>query len=329
MISNKFTNIKSIVYRIIDIIFIPTTWIYALFFKTMRKRNFKSLPLSKRVLLSIGVFPINDHYYEPLFNPKYLRFSLRENRNLPGIDFNIEEQLELLRKFIFNDELLKFPIENENNKIEFCYNDGPFKSGDAEFLYNIVRHFKPKKIIEIGSGHSTLMTENALKQNHKDDSNYNCEHICIEPFENAWLEQLNVKVIREIVEKTDLSIYKSLNAGDILFIDSTHMVRPQGDVLFEYLEILPVLNSGVVIHIHDIFTPKDYLDEWINEPRFWNEQYLLEAFLSHNKDFRIIGATNYLLHNYYSEFSDKCPVLKMQKENGEDREPGSFWIIKN
>lgn len=192
----------------------------------------------------------------------------------------------------------------------------------------MVRHFKPKRIIEVGSGHSTLMTENAIHQNRKDDSNYNCEHICIEPFENDWLEQLDIKVVREMVETTDLSIYKSLNAGDILFIDSTHMIRPQGDVLFEYLEILPTLNPGVVVHIHDIFTPKDYLDEWIDEPRFWNEQYLLEAFLSNNQDFKMIGAANFLMHNYYNEFAETCPVLKEQKQQGIEREPGSFWMVR-
>ena len=73
--------------------------------------------------------------------------------------------------------------------------------------------------------------------------------------------------------------------NDILFIDSSHIIRPQGDVLFEYLEILPILNPGVVVHIHDIFSPKDYLDNWIiNDHLFWNEQYLLEAFLSFNNN---------------------------------------------
>ena len=106
------------------------------------------------------------------------------------------------------------------------------------------------------------------------------------------------------------------------------MIRPQGDVLFEYLELLPTLNSGVIIHIHDIFTPKDYLDEWLEASFFWNEQYLLEAFLTNNKNFRIIGATNYLMHKYYDYFSAKCPILKKQKKEGIKREPGSFWMIK-
>ena len=95
-------------------------------------------------------------------------------------------------------------------------------------------------------------------------------------------------------------------------------------LLFEYLEIaLPVLKPGVIVHIHDIFTPKDYLDDWIyKQHRLWNEQYLLEAFLTFNNKFKIIGATNYLSHNYRDEFSAKCPIFASQR----GREPGAFWL---
>ena len=188
----------------------------------------------------------------------------------------------------------------------------------------MIRLFKPKRIIEIGSGSSTLMAKNAIYKNKSESNDYICEHICIEPYEQPWLNHIGVKVIRKKVETIELNFFSSLKKNDILFIDSSHIIRPQGDVLFEYLEILPSLNEGVIVHIHDIFTPKDYLDEWFSE-YFWNEQYLLEAFLSFNKDFRIIGATNYLSHKYNVQFSEKCPVYKMQV----GREPGSFWIIKN
>ena len=93
----------------------------------------------------------------------------------------------------------------------------------------------------------------------------------------------------------------------------------------KYLELLPTLNSGVLVHVHDIFTPKDYLDEWVfNKHLLWNEQYLLEAFLIFNSEFRIIGSLNYLSHNFTEEFSEKCPVFAKQ----DDREPGAFWMIK-
>jgi hypothetical protein len=101
---------------------------------------------------------------------------------------------------------------------------------------------------------------------------------------------------------------------------------PQGDVLFEYLEALPMLKPGVFVHIHDIFTPRDYLQEWIvNETKLWNEQYLLEAFLSFNREFRIIGAVNFLTHHHPAVLAERFPILEMEIGH---REPGSFWIVR-
>ncbi len=321
-IKKIYDGILGFFFQVLDIILLPLTILYAFFFKASRKRVFKNLPLTKAMLLKIGVYPIRDHYYEPLFNPKHLKRSLRDDRDLPGIDFNIPTQLGILEKFNYNEELVKFPFEKVDNKIQYCYNHGPFGPGDSEYLYNLIRLFKPGKIIEIGCGSSTLMAINALRKNKEEDPNYLCEHTCIEPFEHQWLKECNVNVVRSLVENTDKQIFKTLEKNDILFIDSSHIIRPQGDVLFEYLEILPILNSGVLVHVHDIFTPKDYLDAWVNKAQLWNEQYLLEAFLSNNKDFEIIGATNFLMHHYYEQFSAKCPVLKTTGEY----EPGSFWM---
>ena len=98
----------------------------------------------------------------------------------------------------------------------------------------------------------------------------------------GWLNDVSgIEVLRQRVEQMDKQLFLELEENDILFIDSSHMIRPQGDVLCEYLEILPTLRPGVLVHIHDIFTPRDYPDEWlIDEVKLWNEQYLLEAFLS-------------------------------------------------
>ena len=112
------------------------------------------------------------------------------------------------------------------------------------------------------------------------------------------------QVIRQPVETVDKTIFTCLESNDILFIDSSHIIRPQGDVLCEYLQILPVLQPGVLVHVHDIFTPKDYLDEWLREQGlFWNEQYLLEAFLSGNTDYEIIAALNFLKHHHWDRIS--------------------------
>lgn len=136
--------------------------------------------------------------------------------------------------------------------------------------------------------------------------------------------------MRKKVEEIPLNIFKQLDENDILFIDSSHVIRPQGDVLYEILEILPILNSGVLIHFHDICTTKDYFDEYIYNSTypFWNEQYILEAFLYFNRKFKILLSTNYLFHHYYNALISKCPILELDREENPLRETGSFWIKK-
>ena len=140
--------------------------------------------------------------------------------------------------------------------LSFYLKNGAFESGDAEYWYQIIRTIKPARIFEVGSGHSTLMAINAINKNHEEDSTYRCKHVCIEPYEMPWLESSDVSVIRKKVEEVELSFFSQLQEGDILFIDSSHIIRPQGDVLFECLELLPSLNTGVVVHVHDIFPLK-------------------------------------------------------------------------
>lgn len=98
----------------------------------------------------------------------------------------------------------------------------------------------------------------ALQKNSEEQSGYQCRHVCIEPYEMPWMEQSGVEVIRARVETVDQTVFRELEAGDILFIDSSHMIRPQGDVLCEFLELLPILRKGVIVHVHDVFTPRDY-----------------------------------------------------------------------
>lgn len=303
---------------------LPLTYLSALWLRFTC--NGPRLQSNEKIFSDLGILPILDHYYQPLINPKkHLKKSLRADRNLKGIDWNIEKQLGILHQFHFSEELKKFPLEKQTDT-EYYYNNNMYSSGDSEYLYNMVRLFKPKRIIEIGSGNSTLMVINAIQKNKIEHSEYQCQHICVEPYEQPWLEKVKVELKRNKVEEIDLSFFKMLEENDILFIDSSHVIRPQGDVLFEILEILPILNPGVFIHIHDIFTPKDYLDEWIYEDKkLWNEQYLLEAFLSFNPNFEIIGAVNYLSHNHKEIFEKKCPVFKSQP----GREPGAFWIRKS
>jgi len=310
---------------VLDILAAPLVLAGALFFKVIRRYGVARLNLCRRIFWAVGVIPVTNHYYDPFFRKNDLTVSLREDRHLPGIDLNPQGQLELLRCFQYNDELLRISRQ-PGPALEYYYNNQAFLSGDAEYLYNMVRYFKPQKLVEVGSGFSSLMALKAMEANREEVGSYRGEMICIEPFEHGWLEDLDVSVRRELVQTMDVEIFRSLKENDILFIDSSHITKPQNDVLFLYLQILPVLNPGVLVHVHDIFTPGDYLEKWVLEDvRFWNEQYLLEAFLSLNVRFEVIAALNYLLRHYPDELLSVCPVLKEQLSH---REPGSFWMRK-
>ncbi len=167
------------------------------------------------------------------------------------------------------------------------------------------------------------MAVKAVRKNSEEDPGYSCRHLCVEPYEQPWLEELGVEVIRRRVEELPMDLFLELAENDVLFVDSSHVIRPQGDVVHIYLEMLPKLKKGVIVHVHDIFSPRDYLEKWIVEDvRLWNEQYLLEAFLTGNPQWRILGSVNFLHHHHYDLLKEKCPYLSP------DREPGSFYIQK-
>jgi len=316
---------KKLIKKIIpyvDIFLVPFVYPSAWLLKNIRTVGVQRLPLCKNALLNVGVFPIRNHYYEPQFDMREIKYSFSEERSLPGINWNIQEQLEILERLIFRDEL-KDISSIKSDGLHFSLNNDAFKSGDAEYWYQLIRLKKPKRIFEVGSGNSTLMAIKAIQKNQEENPDYKCKHVCIEPYEMPWLEKTGVLVLRKKVEDVEISFFSELGEDDILFIDSSHIIRPEGDVLFEYLELLPCLNKGVIVHMHDIFSPRNYLNEWLtSKVLFWNEQYLLEAFLSHNTSWKIISSLNCLHHNYYEKLKVVCPFLTP------DREPGSFYIQK-
>lgn len=306
-----------------DFLLVPLVYPSAWVLEKVRRLGVQKLPRSKAVLLHVGVFPVRNHYYEPQFDFREAHRPLSDVRNLPGVDWNVDGQLKTLAGLGFAGELANTPT-TKTDDLDFHFNNGSFESGDAEIWYQLIRATKPKRIFEIGSGNSTLMAIKAIRKNREEDPDYACRHVCIEPYEMPWLEKSGVSVMRQKVEEVDIDFFKELEANDILFIDSSHMIRPQGDVLFEFLEILPALNVGVLVHVHDIFSPRNYPSQWVEEGvAFWNEQYLLEAFLSHNASWKVVASLNYLQHNYFAELKRVAPFLSV------DREPGSFYMQRS
>jgi len=282
------------------------------------------LRLSRRIQDAIGVTLIRNHYYEPVFTERDIPAPSDQVRLLPGIDFNLEGQRATLDRLRFADELLTLDGGSVGGETyRYGNQHDMFAQGDADALYSFIRAFRPQTLIEIGCGQSSIVAELALRKNLSEDPDRPARHVCFEPFHNGWLNGIGAEFRRERIEEIDLAIFQGLQANDIVFIDSTHVLRAQGDVEYEFLRILPILPVGVLVQIHDIFTPRDYTHYFLHENRrYWTEQYVLEAFLSLNPHYEILLALNDMHKRKETKLYEALPILATMP----DRNPGSFWI---
>jgi len=276
----------------------------------------------------LGLHVTVNHYYQPVPDTRYLDDRLWSNiSQIPGIDINEAAQINLLQDIIpqFKREYDALPRTERNGSTGFYLNNQSFESVDAEILYCFVRHFKPTRIIEIGSGFSTYLTAQAVEINEREDPDCKCEFVAIEPYPReslkrgvTGLSKLHAMRVQDVPPEQ----FETLGQNDILFIDSSHVLKIGGDVQYEYLEIIPRLAGGVIVHVHDIFLPAEYPREWVLKNHyFWTEQYLLQAFLAFNSDFEVMWAGSYMHLNH--------PDLLERAFRSYDKEtvwPGSFWM---
>lgn len=247
------------------------------------------------------------HYYEPL--PDFRSISseqFQRRRSNPAIDFRWHDQLALVSELA--------TCRDELSHVAFNFENEYFSGFDAAVYYSLIRHLKPRRVIEIGGGYSTQIAHAAVAKNGVG------KLTCIEPYPEERLvgANLDFELIRKRVEEIDVEYFSCLEANDILFIDSSHVAKFGSDVCYEFLELLPRLNPGVWIHVHDIFFPHDYPAEWLLNRRLsFNEQYLLEAFLSFNKNFETQLANAWICLEHKDEANRIWP-------NAADA--SSFWM---
>ena len=250
-----------------------------------------------------------------------------------NLNFNDEKHVEILNdlpKYLINfDETFghKNTVERKNN-YQYSLMNGMFEWMDARMLHYFLRKNKPKKIIEIGSGNSTLLTYNT-----KNMYNLDLQITCIEPYPKDYLTKLhtagNINLIANKLENVDLEIFKTLEANDILFIDSSHVMKLDSDVMYYMTKIFPVLKKNVLIHIHDVFFPYDYPTEWLKQGRFWNEQYFLFGFLQYNTKFKIQFCNSYAHFKYNAILKD---IQRSSYETSNNLyngvySGGSLWLL--
>jgi predicted O-methyltransferase YrrM len=226
-----------------------------------------------------------------------------------GIDLNIENQLQLLNELKAYHQDIQY--EDTPTEAYLYYFDNPFFSySDATILHCIIRHFRPQHIIEIGSGYSTACMIDTILHNQVSTT-----ITAIDPemtrLNNLLSErkpQNTLKQIAQKVQEVDQQIFTTLKAHDILFIDSSHVSKVGSELNYLLFEILPILNSGVIIHFHDIFNNFQYPKEWIQEGIHFNEQYLLRAFLQYNHQYEILLFTAHMEDNYQEWYKVHMPI---------------------
>jgi hypothetical protein len=208
------------------------------------------------------------------------------------------------------------------------YLDNPqFGRIDAEILYGMVRTLKPRRMIEIGGGHSSKLASAAIVRTRSEDPAYDCDYMTIEPYPSDYLRQGFPgfgKLIDRRVQEVPLSVFAALGEGDILFIDTSHILATGSDVWWEFCEVLPRVGPGVTVHVHDIFSPAEYpkhqVKDWLH---FFNEQYLLQAFLTFNDCHEVLWGSSFM-HLFHDRELEAA--FGPYKGRHAGLWPSSFWI---
>lgn len=269
----------------------------------------------------------NGHFYSPVVNTEELKERIDEIYPITpiaqGIDFNLPGHLELitlaLKKFMPEYD---YPETGpDDDALDFFYTqNSQFSWLDSRALFCFLRFWKPRRIVEVGSGYSSLLMADVKKRFLEKTTILQC----IEPFPRPFLnrDDLGFELINKRVQDVPMAFFLSLEAGDLLFIDSSHVCKTGSDVNYLFLNVLPQLKPGVRIHIHDIFLPHEYLKSWvIDENRSWNEQYLLQALLIFSNGFRVLFGNYFAFQKFPEEI-----ISALQHPKGHGFGGGSFYI---
>ena len=284
----------------------------------------------ERIAIESGMDLVVRHYYSPIPDPADFGPGFwDEQSDMPGVEINDAEYLKILEQVVpawlpefRNRYHVTKPTDEFNG---FYLVNGVYMAVDAHVYYALIREFKPAKIVEVGSGMSTLIAADALAENRKEG--HPATLTSIEPNPSAYLRAVQgIELIQAKVQDVDLSTFSNLGPNDILFIDSAHVLREGNDVQFEYLELLPRLGDGVLIHIHDVSLPRRYPSVYYDEGGYWNEQYLLQAFLAFNKRFEVIWPGNYVMLAHEGKMTAVFPEIEEMRNVFPNSEPSAFWM---
>ena len=259
-----------------------------------------------------GAYPAG-HYYSPIPSSEdilgYLRSRDPMHLELPDIKLNKESQFRRLQEYQrFYDEL-PFP-EKQSPDCRYYYDQSWFCYADAIFLYSFLRQTKPRKIVEVGSGFSSAVILDTLERFLPQQT----EITFIEPYPDRLISILKNHdknkhlILNTRVQEAPIEVLRSLGPGDLLFIDSSHVVKCGSDVSFLMFDIMPQLSSGVFVHFHDVFYPFEYPPGWLTAGRYWNEAYFLRAFLAYNSEWNIYFFNTYIGFVFKDFIKENMPL---------------------
>jgi hypothetical protein len=245
-----------------------------------------------RLAERVGVHILPVHYYSALPSKRALLRdpNWRYASALPGIHWDLDEQVETLRAVClpFQEEYGGSPFFQEGTRGQFGLGYGRI---EAEALHGVIRHYRPRRVVEVGSGVSTHCIKSALRMNGVG------RVTCIEPHPSSAVRAIADVLVEQPVQKTPLVLIEELDRGDVLFVDSTHAVHAGSDVNHLVLEVLPRLRSGVVVHIHDLNFPYDYQADLFSSLWQWSEGTLVRAWMTDNPRVRTLFCMSALHHD--------------------------------
>jgi hypothetical protein len=270
---------------------------------------------------------VERNFYSPVPNLDLLPEDIWERRSrLGGVDLRTEQAIELiegeLAPFIAEMDVA---IDGPAPPGTFFLRNENYESVDAELLYAFVRARKPRRVVELGSGFTTLLIGEAARRNLAEGATI--EHLAFDPFPRAQIlgEQPPPPTVFEPLPATEVPLNRleELEAGDILFVDTTHTVKLGSDVNHIILDVLPALAPGVLVHFHDIFLPFEYPRVWFEKmDYFWAEQYLLQAFLAFNDSFEVVIPAGAVAREHAERLDAVVPSFTP------GRRPGAFWLTR-
>jgi predicted O-methyltransferase YrrM len=274
------------------------------------------------------------HYYSPLPDGEAVHRDAaklfdRSRKELPGIDLQTESQLARLREWAPLYDATEFPAEQAPGRRWYAKNSY-FTYGDAAMLTCILLATKPRRVVELGSGFSSALMLD-VDQHYLDGTT---QWTFIDPDPSRIDELLRdadrsrATILQKLAQDLPPEWFDQLEAGDILFIDSSHVGKIGSDVLYLFFEILPRLKPGVLIHVHDILWPFEYPQSWLERGRAWNEAYFLRALLMHQRAYEIYCFGSYLETHHRDALSQYLP--KSLADHGIATTPSfsSIWLKK-